>query len=238
MIFKKIPVILICLLTLILVVFPVSAYGINTGFSVEELTDVDKENFLANFEKNYITENPMNLNMGISCFDVNEKGLIAVLHEKSNFKAVCIYNSEGDFLYGYTFTAGQSIVVEWDGDNVNILLVRSDILISLDSSGKLQDIKEVPVTIENNEYKNRLRKNTRIVGDTKYIIRSNMGPLNMVATSYSQLVVIDGQGVEYVIFDVSSSQLTKTIIVVVVVFAFLCYATTYFVRLAVKNRKV
>ena len=158
---------------------------------------------------------------GVLCFDVNEQGMIAVGQKDSQGKEICIYTSQGEFLYGYRFNCTQSFCVEWDEQRVNIYFIRSDVIISLDSDGNILDIKSVQDTIDNNSYRNSLLYSTnRAVGSTTYLIRNDMGIFNCIASTFSQIVTIDATGTESIIYDVNSMQLTKIILTISFICAF------------------
>ena len=210
--------------------------AMNTGFFTEDLSDETKTTFVANINISLLSAEPAK--KGVLCFDVNEQGLIAIGQKGSQDKEVCVYTSQGEFLYGYTFNCTQSFCVEWDEQHVNIYFIRSDVIISLDSDGNILDIKAAQDTIDNNSYINSLLySTTREVGNTTYLIRNDMGILNLVATSFSQIVVVDDTGVESVIYDVNSTQLVKTITIVTLVGIFVLSAISVLVWQFIKSRR-
>ena len=124
----------------------------NTGFDTEELSEEKKERILSYIGLTFLETAPRK--RGIRCFDVNEQGMVAVTQEHGfQSKEICVYSSQGEFLYGYAFKTYGSICVEWDRENVNIYFIRSDELISLDSKGNVLDMKNVPITKKNDGYK-------------------------------------------------------------------------------------
>ena len=210
--------------------------AMNTGFSTEELSEKTKTSFVSNINVSPLIAEPDK--KAIACFDVNEQGMIAVGQKGSQGKEICVYTSQGEFLYGYTFNCTQSFCVEWDEQHVNIYFVRSDVIISLDSDGNILDIKSVQDTIDNNSYRNSLLYSTsRIVGNTTYLIRNDMGILNWIAPSFSQIVTIDATGTESVIYDVNSMQLAKMITVIVIVCVFVAVAVVCISRQFIKNKR-
>ena len=199
----------------------IDANAMNTGFSTEELSEEQKTTFLSNIGLSTIITEPNK--KSILCFDANEHGMIAVgtKGSRNGRKEVYVYTTEGDFLYGYAFNCAQSFAVEWDEQLLNIFFVRSDIIISLDQNGNVLDIKSVQDTINNNSHTNLLLYSTeRKVGNASYIMRNDMGPLNWLTFSYSQIVAVDSAGTENVIYDVNSMQLTKTIVGIVFISIF------------------
>lgn len=214
-----------------LIVFSTNAIEVNamnTGFSTEELSEEAKTTFVASINVSPLSAEPEK--RGVLCFDVNKQGMIAVGQKGSQGEEICVYTSQGEFLYGYAFNCTQSFGVEWDEQHINIYFIRSDVIISLDSDGNILDIKTVQDTIDNNSYRNTLLySTTRTVGNTTYLIRNDMGILNWIASSFSQIVTIDATGTESIIYDVNSMQLTKMIVTIslICVFVFVAIAVVF-----------
>lgn len=216
------------LLTIVLLVNTVVAHAVNTRFSTEQLSEKDKNTLLSNIDISLLEEEPQK--QSIVCFDVNGDEKIALGYSDSENKTICIYK-QNEFLRGYKFDCIGDFAVEWDEENINIYLVRSEIILTVDCNGEILDIAEVQNTSENNKYHNFLLHSTkRVVGDRKYSIRNDMGMLNFVTTSFSQLIVTDADGTETILFDVNSSQLAKTITVSVLITVFVCIAIVVIVK--------
>ena len=214
--------------SLLIVTFPMLFYAVevnamNTGFQTESITNDNQETFTSYANFSLILEEPVK--SGITCFDVNEKEILAVGQGSGEAKTVCIYSSDGIFMYGYTFQCTGNFAVEWDNDKLNIYFVRSDIIASLTEDGTIVDVKRVQDTIPNNSYRNDLLYTTRqVVGGNTYLIKNDMGILNVIATSYSQVVRIHSNGTTKIIYDINSTQLANTWTVLIVVFIFACSA--------------
>lgn len=201
----------IILLLLLIFTTGTDTYAMNTGFILEELSEDNKNIFLSNVEISFSMSEPVK--KSILCFDVNEEGMIALGQEDGQRKEICIYSLDGVFQYGYSFNSGQSFGVEWDGNNLNICFVRSDVIISVDRKGTIIEIKKVSDNAENNGYWNDLLYRTECeIDDTKYILRNDMGILNIFASSYNQLIEQKATG-ERILYDVNSFQYTKVIVI-------------------------
>lgn len=190
--------------------------AMNSGFSTETLSEEEELWYDKNVRISKITSEPTQKT--INCFDVNENGLIAICHDGTDDNMICVYTSEGRFLYGYQFQCDGTFGVEWNNEWINIYFVRSDDIITVDTDGNILAINKVEDTTDNNTYRNYLlHTSSRTVGDTTYVIRNDMGIFNWIATSYSQIVTIDANGAEYIIYDVSSEQRVRMIISFIVV---------------------
>lgn len=81
--------------------------------------------------------------VGIRCFDVNEQRRIAVGQNVSNQNRICVYDEEGNFLYGYSFSDfANSFDIEWDNDNINVYMHRSRLIFSVDPQGNILEVKK------------------------------------------------------------------------------------------------
>lgn len=233
----KMKFLLISIFIFVLVCNPIVANAINTGFLISELPEEDQINFVKNIELCLIEAEPPK--SPVVCFDVNEKQMIAVGQNSSDRKVICVYSSDGSFQYGYTFYCSGTFGVEWDNDNLNIYFVRSDVIISVSPDGEISDVLEVANSIENNSYVNHFFHATeRTIGDTTYFIRNDMGILNCIATSFSQIVIKDVSGTENVIYDVNSTQLLKTLLITIFVFVFVIVAITIILRPVIKSMRI
>lgn len=234
---KRVFLLLTFVLLIVISTTVIDVNAMNTGFSIEELSEEMKTTFVSNISLSLLKSEPEK--RGVLCFDVNEHGLIAVGQDGSKGKEVCIYNTQGEFLYGYMFNCAQSFSVEWDEQYINIYFVRSDVIISLDSNANILDIKSVQDTIDNNSYRNSLLYSTeRKVGNTTYLIRNDMGIFSWIASSYSQIVIIDATGTESIIYDVSSLQLIKMIVAISFVCIIVSVVIAVIVREFLKLRRI
>ncbi len=184
----------------------------NKEFITDELTDETKLVFLNNIDFVLINEEPQKRK--IECFDVGYNN-IAVGFSESDNKTVCVYNTQGEFQYGYRFKTNGGFAVEWDECNIVICFVRSDILIKANPYGDIIEIKRIQDTTENNERWNEMLYSTEKTSNGyKYILDNKF---DFFASSYSYLTVIDEYGNESVIYTADSSQTAEKIVAVFVV---------------------
>ncbi len=207
----------------------ISGLAMDTGFSTEELTQDEIERIVDNVKISMLEKEPEK--KSIDCFDVNEYGKIAIGCSNSENKTVCIYSTDGTFRYGYGFSCTGDFGIEFHGDILNIYLVRGDIALSVTSLGEITEVRRIQNSIENNSYWNEhIFCKQQKVGDTEYVIRNDMGILNVFAASYSQLVTVNSSGEETVIYDVNGIQLAKTVMVLVCIDVFVVIVVFCIVR--------
>lgn len=193
---------------LILLTGTVDAYALNTGFTTESVSSEFQENFLSNIKLSLITEEPEK--NSIQCFDVNYNEMIAIGSENLTEKIISIYNSSGNFQYGYQFACEGSFAVEWDSDNLIIYFVRSGIAALFDPNGNNLEMKAIQDTVENNNYWNHsVNSIQHTVNGNQYDLKNNMGIFNVFASSYFQLVKTDSDGKAAVLYDCGDKYIAK-----------------------------
>jgi hypothetical protein len=191
----------------------VNIIAMTTGFATEELDYEKQQTFLSNIDISLLHSDADIRSKFIVCFDVNEDGLIALGFADSINKSVCIYSSDFTFKYGYSFKSSGSFGIEWDKNNLIIYFVRSDVAASFDERGTCIEIKSIRNTSENNSYwNNTVSSKKRHVGDDQYIIKNDMGIFSYFGSSYSQLIKINKNGEELILYDVSDAKIVRTII--------------------------
>lgn len=181
-----------------------------SGFSTTTVDEERKERFITNVDLKLLDEPATST---IECFDVNEDGMIALGHTGSSPGVISVYSSDGMFRYGYTFNC-RTFYVEWYKDILNIYF-GDELLASVSPSGEIINVSEVEKTVENNSYcYSYLDEVKRNVNNTEYEMR------NCFLSSYSQLVKIDENGKETVLYSAQTSQNTQIGITIVVVIVF------------------
>jgi len=205
-------------------IFVLSAFAstIHTGFETDILTSSEEKEILSNFEINKITEEGDK--KAIECFDVNEKGNIAVGSSDFLKRIIKIYSEDGAFQYGFEFETAGKFGLEWDNDNILIYNVRGNIVISVDSKGDVVAVDKIADTINNQLYwKNTIYATKRTNNNKTYEIRNDMGPLNIFSFNYSQLLITDQNGDVKIIYDVNSYQITKYIIIIIIIISIIVF---------------
>lgn len=228
-----------CIFVLLILFFTFSgsieALAMETGFTTEEMERESQERFLTHINLSLL-DAPVE-HEAISCFDVNEE-FIAVGFDRYSKRLVCVYTLDGVFQYGYSFECYGTFGLEWEQKNLIIHFVRGDIAASFDSNANCIEVRRIEDTFENNSYWNKQIRSTRKkVGNCQYIIRNDMGLLNVMSTSYSQLVKIDEDGTEDILYDVNAERLAQTNFFLIVWILFVAIALTGVIANLVKSQK-
>lgn len=212
-----------------------SVMAMNTGFNTEPFPENDVKALIKNIELSFLTEEPTKAS--IVCFDVSDNGNVAIGNQISEQKTVCIYDADGNFKHGYTFTDSGSFSIELDNELLMIYFVRGGIAVSVDFNGDILEVAKIRNTVENNSYWNNVvDARTKKAGEVEYSVKNNMGILNIFATSYSQLVAKGADGQKHIVYDVSSIHLIETLFIVVGVILFVGIVTIFMVSGIRKNK--
>ena len=193
---------------------------ISKDFEMEVLSIETYENILSKIDFSKLDEEPVKWQ--IECFDVNDDGLIAIGTSNSKTKRIVVYDSDGYYKYGYQFTSTGNFGIEWVNNKILIYFIRSNIVISVNEEGRINEIFKVENTLEYNTYLNNTifsaKKNKNGVD---YEIKNDLGPFNFLATSYSRLTITDSMGETKSLYDINFSQLVKYIIISIAVLIFI-----------------
>lgn len=173
------------IVSLIVLSLNICSFAMNTGFSTSEPDEKKQQYFLSGNAISLTYEEPKKYI--ISCFDVSESGLVAVGSATYGNQYIYVYDATGKFQYGYAFNNPGSYGLQWDGSDLIIYFVRSDIAALVDSAGNIKELKVIDDTEANNSYWNKyVFAKERTQNGNTYTMKSNMGLLNIVATGYSQ----------------------------------------------------
>lgn len=210
-------------------------YANNNELETNAISDSDKENIWDEFKIVYSNEKP-ETDYTIEHFDVNTDGTIALVFTNST---IGVYDFNGEYLYMISFDTVGSYEVFWLDNNLVILDERQDNAVEIDSSGNLVDIFVLDYNYGSNQrFYPYFMSTKREVDDTKFVIRNNLGVLNVLAKffAYSQLVKIDSNGTETILYDVSYNQRATVIIYSILIMGGLTIVVTILIRQIKKSR--
>ncbi len=199
---------------LFITMFPIlctNVSALNTGFEIEKISELEKNDIIENIDIKPLLKEPTK--SAIECFDISDDGKIALGHSDLGSKTVTVHSENGTYLYGFQFNNYGSFGIEWDQDNIIIYFVRSDILISINDKGEIEEIFDVPNTSNNDFYRrNVINSPKRLVGEKQYFLNNDMGILNLFASNYSQLIC-KTMDKEIILYNANQVQLTKMVII-------------------------
>lgn len=214
-----------------IIILGAAAITVDAGFSTETISEETQ----MNIDVCLLTTEPDK--KSIKCFDVNSQGFVALGTADGDMKNICVYNSDGDFEYGYSFCIYGDFGVEWSENSIMLYIVRGGILLEIDESGTIIRTAKIQNTKDNNSYwNNSVYSKSRTINETKYELKNDMGLLNNVASSYSQLVMTKPTGEECIVYDVNTFQLATTLWIILGVFAAIGLSS-YFLRNEIRKSR-
>lgn len=175
------------------------------------------------------------------CFDVNEKGEIAVLFTGSPEYTICVYNSDFKLKYAFTFKVEGVVACKWSGEDIMVYLANDEVYAKINKKGKWTTLSHIQDSVENSELADSLIHQNRsiTVGNTTYTAQNDLGVLNSLQPerSFSQLVKLDANGNKSILFDVSNMQTFRTNLTVLFVVFFISGALYNLLKALQKRKK-
>ncbi|MBE6870648.1 MAG: hypothetical protein E7491_01705 [Ruminococcaceae bacterium] len=189
-----------CFLLLVFFTIQITANNIAFAFDTVELSGEREKNARENLNFALITEEPKK--RPIICFDVLNNDTIAIGTEFGSTSTVSIYNSNGDFKYGYKFETSGSYTVGFEDGKLVVYLVRSDLAITLNENGDVAKVQKILMSNENEKYWESTYSTVRNVDGFKYESSGEMSFIRFFTGYDYYLVATDENGNEHVVYDV------------------------------------
>lgn len=214
------------ILTVCLILLFLQSLGLNvcaSTTSIFETTNLS-ENEISQIWQNINVRNSLDsislssIGLPIVSFDVSENGMI-LLGFKGNKVAVVDEDTVTNF---FEFSNDGSFYVQWNENNILLLLVRGSIIVELSSNGQFINMTKADEnSIQNTYLWNQISKKNHLNnGEYFYCIKNKLGFLNIFSSSYSQLIKTDSNGNAIVIYDITKAQTTKTVCTIIVTILF------------------
>lgn len=214
--------------------FNVSCFAMDIGFALEDVTEDEFSSVCTNLALSVIDE--PDIDVGFCCFDVNESGDYALGFDLPLKDIILVYDSTGSYQYGFSFSDNGAFGLEWDNENIVIYRVRSDLAISVDSSGNILEMGIIPDTLENNEYwNNEVNANKRNVAGVTYTAEHWIANHEWLRWgAYPRLVKTMPDGERIVLFDQPAFSVVTSVILVVLIIAAFLTVIGFFIRRCLK----
>ena len=191
----------------LLILTPVPISAKEPIFQIETADEHTKQSILSNLGIIVLSQEPSQ--NPIVCFDVNENGLLVLGSRIATQNTIAVYTHDGIFQYGYQFESNGDFAIEWANDCVAIYLARSNVKLVIDQAGNCKEM----YTILDPAWFSKICVSQRAIGNCLYEMRNNMGIFNFLASSYSQLVMTDADGLTIILYDAHDSHIIKIIFV-------------------------
>ncbi len=181
----------------------VPGFAMNTGFTVDDVSDEDIAAIFERFDLKVIDE-PNNVS-AFTCFAVNASGDYALGYGLGTGR-ILVYDANGTYLYGFSFTNYGSIGLSWDGEAIILYDCRGDLAVAIDRNGNCLDMKWIQDTTQNSDYwYDEVDATQRTVNGVTY--RAD----HCFLGSYSRLTKVAPDGESTVLFDVTADTILKTV---------------------------
>ncbi len=225
---------LICTVFIAFRLFFSGGFTEETGFDTSEST-LNLTEYVESIDLSFFGEEPNSTSA--CCFDVNDSGMYA-LGMEGRKDMILVFNSDGNFAYGYSFDVPGLFDVELGNTGIIFLsTVRGDIVLTLDAKGNALSIRSICDTKENREFRrNVLDSRVRIANNSTYTLKNEGTILNYVGSSWSILVRTDAYGNSETLYDVSTAHNTRAILVACV-YAFAFIGVPVYIIWSHVNRK-
>ena len=143
----------------------------------------------------------------IRCFDVNEQGMIVVGTGMFSNNKICIYNSDGEYQYGFDYYSTGSYAVGWNGENILIYSVRGNLVTEVTSNGEVISVLKIKETDDIHSRWNYVQySKKKVVGEVTYkrtvfkitkidelgqkIIVYRASPLKMIIIIFTMMIIV------------------------------------------------
>lgn len=202
----------------------------------QALTQEDCDRILNNLNISLLETEPEKRPFG--CFDVNSNQELAIGRKNLDDIIVAVYNNTGLFEYGYRLSSPSDFGVKWEGDTLVIYIIRSDLAVYIDASGKILDIVNYEYSPEGDDYWYDYFNATQITVDgTTYTAENNIGPFALLAMSYSKVTATDDDGTLRTVYDASGVHLLQILLSTAGVLLFMGFVAVSIVKLFQERRK-
>lgn len=168
-------------------------YAINTGLDLESIPTEKKTDYITSLSLQRI-DAPIKDTV-FCCFDIcSIAGKYALGFDLDGSDIVQVFNSSGEYLYGFSFTNNGTFGIEWDEDNVIIYPARNDLAFSINEEADCVDVRYVKNTIDNHQYiRGKINAKQKELNGIIYRAKPGLG-------GYTQLVSYTQDGAEQVLY--------------------------------------
>lgn len=207
-----------------------TANATTLGFRTQSLSPAEKTDAIEDINLELVFDSSNKA--GIQCFDVSSNGSVALAFQEDSKGWIYVYNADGTFQYGFTFAANGDYGVEFYQDFLALYFLRGNRIAIYDSSGTCIDIlDEIPPNQNIGRTKEILNRSQKESSGKQYILERDVA----LGDSYSRCVVIDQQGVQTVIYDISTKHRAGQIVRLISILCFFAFGSWAAIRKYIKK---
>lgn len=171
----------------------------------------------------------------ITSFDVREDGYILVGTQDYDDNEIFIYSPDGRCEYGYSFHTSNQNYVVWNGDYINIFVVRSYIVIEFDKNGELIEI--YPIDGARGFSWNLFDETSMKANGYTFKLEKGNGIASWLGPSYPKLVKISPDGTREILYDVAQAYEAKVTTIFVLILCGIAVGLAIVIHIVIDRKK-
>ncbi len=216
--------------------FAIPVYAMNTFFSTTPINK-DEEELYSMFQIERVDEEYIG-SSGICNFDINRNGDIAINFTKNYIN---IYDTHGNFLYGYRFQVKGAHYAFFDTVDSQIIFyfLRDNCLVKVDDQGALIEICGVYDYSENSDILDtQLQMKSRYYQGYEYRLVNAFIDSKYIRFGDTKLIRYSSDGEELVVYDGNKRYIAHCIVIASVIwllFIIICFSNIILQRKQYKN---
>ena len=172
----------------------------------------------------------------IISFDVREDGYILLGTQGSGANEIFIYNPDGQCEYGFSFDSSNMYYTIWNGDYIDIFLVRAYTALEFDKSGEM--IEVYPIGGENSGFSWNMFKETSMKANGyTFKLEKGNGIASWLGPSYPKLVKISPDGTREILYDVAQAYEAKVTTIFVLILCGIAVGLAIVIHIVIDRKK-
>ena len=192
----------------------------NWNIAEDTITDEQKELYIQRLCVSLIVQEPVK--QPVINFDVNKnEELLVCVNGIERQDSIYVYAKDGSFEFGLQFHQNGSFGAIWEGEDILLYRVRSDLAFLIGRNGIVKEVRPLKESSRNSMYMSTIRE--RIQTDEHLYIMKNKSFLLNFTSKFSMIMRTDKYGSVEMIYDASSQQertVARWIIIGAIVFVF------------------
>lgn len=189
------------------------------------ITQEEKEKCIENLNFQVVAYDPEQYkNAWMTAVDVSQSEMIAVAY---NNESIVIADKDFNVDRVFQFDSRQlSYYINWNGNNLELFFNRGDKIFTFSADGEILDVNAFDVGCEAARHASEKKRD--IIKETTYELRHSNLSMKLAGTKYDNLVKIDSEGNENILFQSENTVPVKDIGFFVIYFGGLSFFMIYF----------